>query len=560
MPALSNKKKIMTGFACFFLSSALAQAARLHLNDSRSLNITNASHLDIPPNVQVESPAFSNETVIYLKPEAEINLDLYFQETIEFFWNGFLLTLPNVNSQWLFVNGLCDQTKDIRVFPKPHNGYLVTPDQRCTKTSTLANLVLTVISITYPSPVAGKPDTWPESSSASDEPELFLNPSAFRTEATAQTGPALTDSADFQALFDLPPQLQKIRQWPPFETSAYRRIMVSIVNFPISRQLLKHVPGGAAMNQVVENAVSEAALFTLIIEIMTQRGYIKKKVSIEQELEQFLQQVRNQDGLVNVQLVINYMKTLISRERPDIDKPNRSEALMQIIMAITGTQMLENAASEEALFALIIRTMTEMRHITKSIHYSRGLAQFQEMVRDHPGDPVNIQLVLNYMELILNRYRPDIDKKNISQELMVIITVMAENQASSKHNGKKKKQAQEASATEAQGATTAGATPVVTHSFPASAIPSRQLELVMQLVSESSANQVIGFIYWQFPQLQNVMRYAEAKILIKNEDGSINIQKVIELLNQAGDWEGRLQEALKSKPPKRFKKPSSYSS
>ena len=352
MLTLFNKKKMVPAFF-FLLFAVSAQATKLHLNASESINIIDAAYLDIPPGVLLESPAFLNETVIYLDTETMVNLNLHFHEDIELLWNGFALTLPDSDSRWLFINGLCDQVEGVHVFPKPHNWFLAIPDQQCEKTDVNSSLVLTVISITHQRSADRKPNSRHDFSFSLDELGDHFNQLSPGHDVTVIGDSEIFDSMLQPVLFGSPLKRDKAKQLMFLEnpgSNSHNGITVFIANLPISQRNLKHTPGGAEMNQVVKNAVSEEALYRSIIRTMSEMEFIPKKISIQQGLKQFQEKVRDHDGLVNVQKIINYIKAIINHYKPDIRNEAMAKAIIQIITAMAEPH--DNNDKEKEIEAL----------------------------------------------------------------------------------------------------------------------------------------------------------------------------------------------------------------
>ena len=472
MPALLHKKKTIICTTSFLLSVLPVQAMQLHLNGNTHLNITGADYLDVLSDVPVESPVLLKDVVVHLNIDANANLNIHYQGVIELFWNGLPLTVPDSDSQWLFANGLCDEAKELTDFSKPENWHLVLPDRKCEGYSDTNDLVFTILAIRHRLPAIHQPKKRRDSLFSAEELNALLNPSFLDIDVTMLDGSGPTASLPWPQP-RLPIHPLKAEQQDFFENPANynHEITVFISNFPVSKGDQKHIPGSAQLNQVVTNAATEKELLSLIFKTMTNLGYTRKRGSIQKALSDFLSKVKDLDGLVNVQRVINYIKEVLRHYNPDspaIDKANMQETVRQIIMAMA-----------------------------------------------------------------MAGHSDDREKEPQSDEPVA-------------------------------GAT---GTTVISHSVPASAVPSHHLELVEQLISmhNNNANKIIGFIFSLFPRLSR-KGYGNAKKRIRNLDGSVSIRGVVALLELEGNFEPALEAALQQPPQEeeplqqhqpRLKKPSS---
>ena len=341
-----DKKKVVTGSALFFLGTASVQAVQLSLNSSKSLHITHAAYLNIPSGVQLASPADLDETVIDLDTRTGFHLDIYSYEPPELLWNGFSLPLPNFDSQWLFLNGLCDQSDNIQVIPKGYCWYLVMPERSCKKKHAPDDLVLTLISITHKPTLQKKTDTKLGYPFYPDDLKSLLNPSLLKAMTTTAVDSISQGFADISLIPDSELRQQKAGQLAALANSnfyASHEVALYVLNTPIPRRNLRYIPGGVEMNEIVENAVSAKALYELIIETMKSRGFIfegfdsGKKFQEPQGFQEFQDQVQDPDQRINVQSVINYIKELITDNNSDIKKENTPKIVYKAIIDMRST-------------------------------------------------------------------------------------------------------------------------------------------------------------------------------------------------------------------------------
>ena len=241
MPALLNKKNFISCSVLLFFSCEPVRATQLHLNAGTSLNITNATYIDILTDAPVESPVDTNETVVYLNTGALAKVNLHSEGVIELFWNGFPVGLSDFDSRWLFVNGLCDDARQPLIFPKPENWNLVLPDHQCEGHGHSDDLVLTSLVIKHRHPADSQPQkrAYPFPPGGLD---AYLIPSSAGRGGMIFDGAAGITAEPSPVFFKSSMHPLEAEQRAFFQTPAsytQNEITVFILNFPISQQNLK---------------------------------------------------------------------------------------------------------------------------------------------------------------------------------------------------------------------------------------------------------------------------------------------------------------------------------
>ena len=207
----------------------------------------------------------------------------------------------------------------------------------------------------------------------------------------------------------------------------------------------------------------------------------------------------------------------------------------------TLTEIVTDAPTIESMFTLVIDTLLESSNIDYLTASLQNPAEFIAAVTNMEGT-VNLQKLANFIKGLIKTRNPSLNKEQLKLKLWDAIQVIGDKQ-------NRLKMQQLPAPQESEGAT--AVLPTDMQHLSLSLQGSSELDLITELISicHDAINPIVKIIFSLNPDLPKA--YGVAKRKIKNEDGSINAEAVLAMLQGVPDLKEALRREIRSRQASR---------
>ena len=378
------------------LHSLKGIAAQLHLNDTFFITINGTDYFELLSGAPIEPPPFSGQYTIHLIPRQMPRFRFDTTDKIELFWHDHLISGDvKPDSQWFFSDRFCEEVRSVIAVTKPSGQFFVIPYGKCEAITESDKLSFMTLTFRQP------PRDLSLSKPTFDD--LFggiptgvdINPMPF------------SDSR----LAVLKMQQRAYLENPDRFVS--RTIEVNIVYLTISAKLQSFIPNYETLVEVVSEAESIEALFRLVIDALQAPDYIDHLAASRQDDPTgFISEVTSQEGIVNLQKLVNYIKALIKKKNPGMDKEQRKAELGEAIQVMGDRQhhrqIQKNPSppdEESTLSEAAAVLPSEVEHLTVASPVDPALGLINELIStcNHAINPI-VTIIFNLNPYLAKAY------------------------------------------------------------------------------------------------------------------------------------------------------------
>ena len=246
-----------------------------------------------------------------------------------------LFSTDSEGGRWLLISGICDETAQIKTVLRHYEWKVVIATEVCPHDRKKPELSLNIVTIT------------PESEGGDLDNGKKAPFNDWRFDQTFDWYPEGIGKGDFDTLNPLPiwSKLQTYRKKLPNDLYGQHGngfIEVGILSVPIQKGSYKHTVCAAEMNQMVSDAPSIAYVFKLIATAIS--SYIDAEDDTSSSTincDDFKARIIDDNGAVNVQRVINYIKENLNAVLDKAEKEQKKEILTTVLQRIFDAHVAE---------------------------------------------------------------------------------------------------------------------------------------------------------------------------------------------------------------------------